>query len=114
VHRWDAAPREVEFLRHPHRHMFHIEVMKEVHHDDRDVEFIMLGRAVRNYLENSFNSVAGALQFGTMSCEMLARELIEVFGLTLCRVWEDGENGAEVRVPRWLVRRRAEVGDGVV
>jgi len=31
-----------------------------------------------------------------MSCEMIARELIEHFNLSRCEVSEDGENGAIV------------------
>ena len=31
-----------------------------------------------------------------MSCEMIARELAEVFDLFYCSVLEDNENGAEV------------------
>ncbi len=41
IHKYPDAPEGVEFLRHPHRHIFHFRVELEVMHDDRDVEFIL-------------------------------------------------------------------------
>lgn len=94
-HYWKDAPEVVGFLRDNHRHMFHIEVKKEVTHGDRDVEIILLRRAVIEYLFNRYKSSNGAwLEFGSMSCEMIAEDLVEAFDLTACRVMEDGENGA--------------------
>ena len=36
------------------------------------------------------------LKFVKMSCEMIAKELLEKFDLTKCEVSEDNENGAIV------------------
>lgn len=91
-HFWPKAPVEMAFLRSPHRHEFHIRARLEVSHSDRDVEFIELKNNIRLYLEMRYP--AGIL--GAMSCEALAIELIEHFGLLSCEVMEDGENGALV------------------
>lgn len=92
-HRWPNAPDEVDFLRERHRHEFHIRVEREVEHDDRDVEIIMLKNAVRKHLHRLYGD---PMFLGVMSCEMLARGLVDNFGLFACEVLEDGENGAKV------------------
>lgn len=90
THCWPDCPIEdVSFLRNPHRHMFHVKATKEVTHDDRDVEIIMLKRAIEHHLKNGYNG-----EFHSMSCEMIARDLIVTFDLLNCEVLEDGENGA--------------------
>jgi len=90
VHHWPACPIEdVAFLRDRHRHEFHIIASKVVSHDDRDVEIIMLKRSIKNYLKDKYGA-----DFGTLSCEQIARELMTTFGLLNCTVLEDGENGA--------------------
>lgn len=98
VHRWKDCPfDEVKYLRDTHRHMFHIKVVKEVTHDDRDVEIIKLKKEVRVYLESMYYTTPQCLcDFGGMSCEMIAKELVENFELESCEVLEDGENGAIV------------------
>lgn len=94
---WELFP-EVAFLSNPHRHMFHIKASKEVFHDDRDEEFLMLRRQILMYLhENYFDSIeTHMLQFDSMSCEMIARELLDYFHCEWVEVWEDDENGARV------------------
>jgi len=95
IHNWPGVVdhedlMDVSFLKDPHRHIFHIKATKEVHHDDRDVEIIMLKRAITSHLETEYPDK----QFGAKSCEMLARELSEYFNLSSCEVTEDDENGA--------------------
>jgi hypothetical protein len=88
---------EVAFLADRHRHMFHFELHKQVNHDDRDVEFICFKRDVMNYLTERYSdNYKRTLEFGAMSCEMIARELLEYFGCERVSVFEDGENGAEI------------------
>lgn len=99
---------EVGFLSERHRHIFHFECKKEVHHDDRDVEFILFKREIISWLIDRFGT--GPVdheifppfyyycEFGSMSCEMIAKSLVEKFQLNYCSVFEDGENGAEVIV----------------
>lgn len=100
LHCWPDAKNivpEVAFLSEPHRHMFHFKCTKKVNHDDRDVEIIMFKRNIEQYLtEKYLYPDFRCLDFGTNSCEMLARELLEKFDLEYCSVLEDQENGAEI------------------
>lgn len=90
-HCWAKCPiEEVSFLRDRHRHMFHVRGEKQVFHDDRDVEFIMLKNEVAAYLAQLYPKG----EMGSTSCEMVAEHLLEVFDLVSCEVSEDGENGA--------------------
>lgn len=89
---------EAAFLADRHRHMFHFELHKQVNHDDRDVEFICFKRDVMNYLVKRYSdNYRRTLEFGAMSCEMIARELLEYFDCERVLVFEDQENGAEIR-----------------
>lgn len=98
IHFWKECPfEEVSYLRDPHRHTFEITAEKEVFHADRDVEIIMFQNELREYLTNRYHSASySELDFGGMSCEMIAQELLERFDLRTCQVLEDGENGAKV------------------
>ena len=95
LHHWPDAPDIVGFLRHPHRHVFHVKLAMLVTHDDRDVEFILLKKQVSLYLESQYGGNAGQ-----SSCEMIAKRLMTQFGAEWVEVSEDGENGA--RVERWV------------
>jgi len=48
------------------------------------------------YLRIEFADAALVHQFGDMSCEMIAMDLLTKFGLEMVKVEEDGENGAKV------------------
>lgn len=103
IHRYPAAledPKlktgdeyDVSFLGHPHRHIFHFKVYIQVHHNDRDIEFIQFKRWL--------NSLYGTeeLQLDYKSCEMIADELYTKINSRYPErdVWievsEDGENG---------------------
>lgn len=100
IHKYPAALtderlKDVSFLGHPHRHMFHFYVKLEVFHDDRDVEFILFKRE----LEALYGS---KLELDYKSCEMLAEELIKYIRKhypdrkVVVSVYEDDENGAIV------------------
>lgn len=100
IHRWPDAPEEVKFLRDLHRHMFHVEAMIEVKHNDRDLEFIMVKRALEEYVQRNKNDWPE-----TISCEQIAEGLIhyidQLYGgdrSISVNVSEDGENGATVSV----------------
>lgn len=88
LHCWKDCPlEEVSFLKSPHRHMFHITVEKEVVHDDRDVEIILLKRKILEYLGSKYRG-----NFQSMSCEMIAFDLLVNFKADRVEVSEDGEN----------------------
>ena len=95
IHSYPDAPPGVEFLKHPHRHIFHFHVEVEVFHDDRDIEFILFKRE----LELQFDG--GMMDH--KSCEMLAVEVIQYVSKEYpgrkitATVSEDGENGGTVR-----------------
>ena len=99
LHCWPDAKKvfpEVGFLSDIHRHMFHITLKKRVYHDDRDIEFIMFKRDVLEYLHAKyFREDYRSHFFGAMSCEMIAKELLEKFECEYVSVFEDNENGAE-------------------
>jgi hypothetical protein len=99
LHKWPSARRvfpEVGFLSNMHRHKWYITVKKKVNHDDRDVEFIMLGRDIKDYLgDQYYNPQSRTHIFGAKSCEMLAKEILEEFKCVYVSVFEDDENGAE-------------------
>ena len=94
IHRYPDAPKGVELLRNPHRHMFHFKVQIEVFHDDRDIEFILFKRE----LEGLYTD--GILQLDYRSCEMMADDLADYIKVNypgrhlIITVSEDGENGA--------------------
>lgn len=93
THFWpesDAIP-EVSFLKHPHRHIFHIRLRKKVSHDNRQIEIIQFKRQVEDFLSSQFQK-----DFGSSSCEMIAKHLLEQFKCDEVRTLEDGENGALV------------------
>jgi len=99
IHKYPDAPEGVEFLKYPHRHMFHFRVEMEVFHDDRDVEFILLKRE----LEALYSE--GTLQLDFKSCEMMADDLYEYLedkyeGRDIViEVSEDLENGTRAYYP---------------
>jgi len=105
IHCYPAAKdlKGVEFLQHPHRHMFHFEIELEVLHDDREVEFILFKRE----LENLYS--AGILELDHKSCEMLARDIVDYIKLEypnrdiIVSVSEDGENGGRIRYKKPII-----------
>lgn len=96
-HCWPDAPDGVAFLRNLHRHEFHVCVVMEVDHDDRELEFILVKRDLDNQIEDSKQ-----LWPTSASCEQMAfwigGYLLGKYGerhITV-EVSEDGENGAIV------------------
>ena len=93
-HQWKEAPEEVKFLRDQHRHIFNIQCQFEVSHEEREIEIIMQQWEIEKYL---FNKYGNPCKFGGMSCESIARELLEHFNAYEVKVLEDGAGGAIVR-----------------
>lgn len=100
IHRYPGAPTGVEFLRNPHRHMFHFRVEIEVFNDDRDIEFILFKRELEALYDN------GDLNRDYMSCEMMADELAKYLRENYLgrdikiEISEDGENGTICYYPK--------------
>lgn len=94
IHKYPDAPEGVEFLAHPHRHMFHFRVEIEVFHDDRDLEFILVKRELEGLYADEI------LELNNKSCEMMADDLADYIlnkypgRNVVVTVSEDGENGA--------------------
>lgn len=92
THFWkDCRIKEVEYLKNIHRHNFYITCKKEVKHDDRDIEIIMFKNEITEYLDCRYDK-----EFGGLSCESIAKDLLLTFELNYCKVLEDNENGAEI------------------
>ncbi len=68
IHNYPNAPKEVEFLRVPHRHIFNVNLQIETFHDDREIEFIMVKRA----LDAKLQFLYGCVDIGKTSCEQIA------------------------------------------
>ena len=96
IHKYPDAPEGVEFLKYPHRHMFHFKVMIEVFHNDRDIEFILFKRELEALYDDK------TLQLDYKSCEMMSDDLSKYIldkypgrNLTI-DISEDGENGSHI------------------
>ena len=98
IHRWPDADQfeGIEFLAHPHSHMFHFRVELQVFHDDRDVEFILFKRELEKLYSDD------VMEIDHKSCEMLGEELAAYImnhypgRAVWVEVSEDGENGASI------------------
>jgi len=100
-HFWPDAPETVGYLRDSHRHVFTVRAAVHVVHDDRDVEYMMFQREMRQAVYSLSAPVEDGLDFGSCSCEHLARGVLKLLrGLQprtrWVEVWEDDENGARV------------------
>lgn len=90
----DPELKSVQFLSHPHRHIFHFRVTIDVTHNNRDIEFIIFKR----WLESLYGD--NILQLNHKSCEMLGEELVEHISTVYpgrniqVEISEDHENGA--------------------
>ncbi len=94
VHCWPNCPIEaVSFLKHPHRHTFHVVLKCSVTHNNRDIEILQLKSKVNVYLSQYEDQ-----NMGRKSCEDLAEELLHRFHAVYVSVLEDNENGAEIYV----------------
>ncbi len=92
-HCWPGAPADLSFLKARHRHVFHIRIIFKVSHGDREIEIIKQQSEIERWLCNKFGAPC---EFGSMSCEDIAEELLLRFGAASCEVLEDGYGGARV------------------
>lgn len=97
VHRYAKAPADVDFLRSWHRHRLYITVEMEVFHEERELEFIMVRRA----LDNAITDGTIDLNYVEKSCETVCKEicafLCESYGSRrmIVTAMEDNENGGK-------------------
>lgn len=97
-HNFIDAPEDVAYLRAMHRHEFQFKVSVEVTHSNRHIEFHSLQRECLRIMYSLFNkNTNGEFLFGSMSCEMIALDLLERLpassGQLVVDVSEDGECG---------------------
>jgi len=72
IHQWKDCPyEEVKFLRDPHRHIFYVEVVTEVTHSDRAIEFFMMKKDIDAVIKK----VIKPPDLGSKSCEMMCEDL---------------------------------------
>ncbi|MDE7245535.1 MAG: hypothetical protein K2O18_16400 [Oscillospiraceae bacterium] len=101
-HRWPGAPDNLDYLRDRHRHIFQIRMEFEVSHGDREIEINERQSQVKRFLlakyasADFYQGAEGACEFGAMSCEQIAEELLDKFGAASCKVLEDGYGGAKI------------------
>lgn len=96
-HCWPGAPAGgLEYLRSRHRHIFMIRLKLQVGGNDREIEINRRQNEVSRYLLARYGNEDGACDFGGMSCEHIAEELLERFAAAACTVLEDGFGGAEL------------------
>jgi hypothetical protein len=94
-HRYPEASGNVAFLRCRHRHVFHVECGFEVDGHNREIEIFTRQFQIEEFFAHVFGVPA---QFGNMSCEMIARKVMEAFGdCGYAKILEDGEGGAAVQ-----------------
>jgi hypothetical protein len=103
LHSWKNIPSDhpSQYLKNPHRHLFHIELRFSVSHSDRDIEFIDFKQKVDYFLQNYFVRCSNShlTNINSYSCEMLANLLLQKYQPDECywvQVLEDGEMGAIV------------------
>jgi hypothetical protein len=97
LHCWPGAPETVCFLRNKHRHIFCIRCLFEVNHTDRELELYITQNAIEQYLYNKYPKGEYCVDFGGMSCEMIAIDLVKNLNCVYCEVLEDGKGGSIVR-----------------
>jgi len=93
VHAWPKCPfPSVQFLKWPHRHIFHVEARAEIK-EDRGIEFIILKRSLEAFISEKYKGK----DLGVKSCEVMGEEVLAFFPeLNYISIFEDNENGSIV------------------
>lgn len=98
THNYKEAIGLLEYLSYKHRHVFKIRCWFKVEDPNREIEFNIKQYEIEQLLKKNFKEEEGmGLDFGGMSCEMIASYLIAKMGCEMCEVLEDGFGGALVR-----------------
>jgi hypothetical protein len=97
-HHYKQAPKKVEFLSFNHRHDFKFKVLYQVDDLNREKEIFIQTDFLKDYL---FETYGTPCQFNNMSCEMIAKDLLEFGkddGMVKVEVLEDNRGGAIVEL----------------
>jgi hypothetical protein len=97
-HNYPKAPEKVKFLSLNHRHTFTIKCGYKVKDLNREKEIFICRDQVKSELIKRYGTPC---EFKNMSCEMIAKEIIEFGksdGLIWCEVWEELTGGARVEI----------------
>ncbi len=97
-HFYNGAPIEVSFLQNNHRHTFTIKAGYLVNDLNREKEIFICRDEIKDYL---FESYGVPCKFNGMSCEMIAKEILDFAiedGMIWCEVWEELTGGARVEI----------------
>ena len=95
-HNWPDAPATHAHLSVRHRHEFVFRAEFEVATKNRELEFHTQQAVLRNLVLRSWPTCELGLEFGAMSCEMIAERVLHGLRAHAVEVWEDSENGARV------------------
>lgn len=90
-HYWDTAPKDYDYLKFRHRHIFEIEAQIKVQHENRQIEINDQRKKIIEYLNNKYGDPC---EFGNMSCEAIAQDIANKFNCYQVKVLEDGYCGA--------------------
>lgn len=90
-HNYPNAPTQVSFLSNKHRHLFRIEIGICVTELNREKEIFIEQDIVKDIIRSRFGMPA---IFGQMSCEHIAKFIIDNYDCSWCKVLEDGRGGA--------------------
>lgn len=92
-HRYPTAPQFCLYLAARHRHTFVIRASFSVSHNNRQVEINQRQNEIKSYLCTKYGEPC---EFGDMSCEDIAEELLTQFAASRVQVLEDGYGGATI------------------
>ena len=93
-HFWKEAPPEVVFLRNKHRHLFQIRCYLSVEDLNREREIFIEQARLKAFLTEKYGDEPH--DFGAMSCEMIAKEILNAMNAESVEVLEDGLGGAKI------------------
>lgn len=113
THSWPEASQffgdSIKFLEVAHRHIFKIETLIKVTHEDRDLEFFIIKNKIKQICNKLYPIKDGESipRLGRKSCETIAKEIIDELldfypGIVMIQiaVSEDGENEGIVKLER--------------
>ncbi len=95
-HNYYEAPKEVDFLKYRHRHLFQFKVGFVVKDSDREIEIFLQEKKVKKLLIDTFGFPC---EFKGMSCEMICEFLMDKLkhdSIKFAEVLEDGKGGSRL------------------